>query len=98
MDSWEASTIRPAWDRLQKSLFILQACFCIYKLFGREIWDSRNVEVSILMHSADREIFSCLISIHICSFSMSLTIQFLKPTFLGVQKKMSKTTVMLGFE
>lgn len=52
--SWEQSTIKSAWDKPQKMFFTLQACFCIYKLFGEVLWDSRNVETAILMHSADK--------------------------------------------
>lgn len=41
---------------------------------------------------------SCLISRHVCSFSMSLTIQLFKPDFFSMQKKLSKTIVLLGFK
>lgn len=98
MDSWEQNTIKPALDRFQKLLLISQACFCIYKLFGKEIWDSRNVEISILMHSADREIFSCLISRHICLFSMSLTIQLFKPDFFEYAKETEQANCDTRFQ
>lgn len=54
MASQEQCTIKPAWDKPQKMFFTSQACFRIYKLFEKVLWDSRNVKIAILMHSADK--------------------------------------------
>lgn len=70
----------------------------MYQSFGKEIEDSRNAEVSVLMQSADREIFSCLLSRHICLFSMSLSYSVVNVCLSGYAENSQKNDCDAGFQ